>query len=72
MKKYALPTRSLDPGESDHDKIIRLDESVHQLCCNHIPHIYDLVKDVQWWVRGTAIGIALALMGFVIDYFLRR
>ena len=53
-------------------RISKLEESVRQVCDNHIPHLWDAIKEIRIWIRGIGMAIAIMLLGFVVDYFLRK
>lgn len=68
LGEHMAPIEEIDLNHEG--RIARLEESVHQVCTNHIPHIYDAIQDVRRWVQGLAIGGLMALAGLILKMIL--
>lgn len=52
-------------------RISKLEEAMHQVCANHIPHIHEEMKAIRSLLTGLLIGVILAALGIIADLLLR-
>ena len=62
------PNQNASPAE----RLGCLETIVVEVLTNHIPHIMEDIKEIQRWVKGTAIAVGGSVLALVIDHFLGK
>jgi hypothetical protein len=52
--------------ETDHDKIIRVEKKLNEICENHLPHISLDIKELQKSINSINIKLALYAGGILV------
>ena len=48
------------------ERVHVLEDEVHEVLTNHIPHITEDIQEIKSWIRGIAIGGLAAVLGLIL------